>query len=410
MIGSILPDEVVTRVIRQLDRHTLEKSVVDIPQLRRLCTLKITDQETCFEKSSIVNVVTIQRVIQEKLDLDKLFEGYHFFEIEIHSIDDYNKYLKIYKVLARLIKLKKVLNIRFICDSIDLNYLKMFKSLFHHYNNDIINGFQNNHHGSALQNNWFTIVFENLKEIKSNCNHLLISSQVSYPMLKSLNLYYCSPKFYFEVLNYLNLNKFPKTFPKVTYVKFRDYMSEEEDTYSMHSNNYIKNRDDDDDVMDDYDDYDNNSDLDENEFFFDGLEIISNYKLSKLEVLIIKNCNVSKINKIYAPKLETLKIFEISNKHADAYDLNLIDSSSNVQRSFISSAVSTQCSIQANHFPYLKTLKIIGHLNLKDFSKNSLDLDEIQQVIIKGCNVEIIDKDTFWENYHSNNQISLEVL
>ncbi|CAM9019582.1 unnamed protein product [Wickerhamomyces anomalus] len=340
MIDS-LPNEVLRQIVRQLDNKTLDHSISQIPVLRKLSTLKITDNDEIMvnEDTSDVDVITIQSIIDHKLSLDSIFKQYHFYQIEIHNFSkDESIYMRFHKLLARLIRLKKI--------------------------------------------------------------------------IKSLNLYYCSPKFYFEILNYLDLQKFPSTFPNVTYLKLQDYMNEEEDIYSQHSNNYIKSRDDDDDGdnFDDYDDYDNNSDLDENEFYFDGLEIIQNYNLSKLQVLIIKNCNVSKIKKINAPNLDTFKIFELSNKHIDAYDLNLIDSSNIVKRSFISSAVSTSCCLQQNNFPNLRTLKIIGHLKLTDFSKNILDLDEIQQIIIKGCNVEIIDKDSFWDSYHGNNQIALEVL
>lgn len=404
MIDS-LPNEVLRQIVRQLDNKTLDHSISQIPVLRKLSTLKITDNDEIMvnEDTSDVDVITIQSIINHKLSLDSIFKQYHFYQIEIHNFSkDESIYMRFHKLLARLIRLKKIISIKYLGAEIDMNYLKMFKSLF------------NNHidPSSTHPVSWFDITFENLKQVKSNCNHLLISPNVSYPFLESLNLYYCSPKFYFEILNYLDLQKFPSTFPNVTYLKLQDYMNEEEDIYSQHSNNYIKSRDDDDDGenFDDYDDYDNNSDLDENEFYFDGLEIIQNYNLSKLQVLIIKNCNVSKIKKIYAPNLDTFKIFELSNKHIDAYDLNLIDSSNIVKRSFISSAVSTSCCLQQNNFPNLRTLKIIGHLKLTDFSKNILDLDEIQQIIIKGCNVEIIDKDSFWDSYHGNNQIALEVL
>lgn len=396
----MLPNEILGKIVCHLDKKTLNGAISEIPLLRKLSTLKITDDHDSIRSQD----KTI--AIQDITDLNELFSGYHFYDVELCAKGDEKLYMKTHKLLARLIRLKKVIHIRYLAEEIDMNYLKMFKSLF--YTHVDLSGIT---HSKV---SWYSIQFDNLKEIKSNCNHLLISPNVSYPSLKSLNLYYCSPKFYFEVLEYLNLSKHQTTFPKVTYLKFQDYMNEEEDLYSQHSNNYVKNRnnDDDDNEFDDYyDDYDNNSDLDENEFYFDGLEIIQNYKLSRLEVLIIKNCNVSKVKKIYAPYLDTFKIFELSNKHTDAYDLNLIDSSSNIlTRSFISSAVSTSCSLQQNNFPNLRTLKIIGHLKLTDFSKNILDLDEIQQIIIKGCNVEIIDKDSFWNSYHGTNQITVEVL
>lgn len=406
-----LPNEILRKIIKNLDNKTLNNAITEIPLLRHLTTLRITDSlSQDGDHSNNINTITVQSIISEKLNLDSLFKNYHFYQVEIHNeAKDETIYMRTHKILARLIKLKKIINIRYLSEEIDMNYLKMFKSLFHTHVD--MTGF------APTRVTWFWISFVKLKQIKSNCNHLLISPNVEYPVLKTLNLYYCSPKFYFEVLEYLNLTKHPCTFPKVTYVKLQDYMNEEEDLYSQHSNNYVRNRnydndDEDDDFndYDDYDDYDNNSDLDENEFYFDGLEIIQNYKLSKLEVLIIKNCNVSKVKKLFAPHLDTFKIFELSNKHTDAYDLNLIDSSNIVSRSFISSAVSTTCSLQQNNFPNLRTLKIIGHLKLTDFSKNILDLDEIQQIIIKGCNVEIIDKDSFWDSYHGTNQIAVEVL
>ncbi|ONH68073.1 hypothetical protein BON22_1901 [Cyberlindnera fabianii] len=388
MTGKLpLPNEVISVILSHVDPVTISQSLSQISELKPLLTLTVTDSQ---KSRPVGNVITIQEILERNLPLDSIIANYNFFDVHITQFEDEKVYLGTHRFLARLLRHKKDVRIVYHPSTVNMTYLKMFKSLFHSMP-PVPLGVRNPHH----------ISFPNVTDIRSNGNHLLISPQVEYPALETMNLYYCSSKFYFEVFDYLNLDKHKNTFPRLINLKLEDYMNEGEDLYSKNSDNYVRLEE----FDEDYDDYDHSSDLDENEFYFDGLELLQNYKLTRLETLTLKNCNVSRLKDINAPLLRSLKMLEITNKHIEAFDLNLVDSDHIQTRSFLSSSVSTSCSIQGNDMPSLKTFKIIGHIKLKDFSANKMRLSHLEEVVVKGTNVEIDNKDAFSSKYSKNNQL-----
>lgn len=372
-MSMMLPPEIISQVLSFTSKDTITGPVSQVPQLKQLVTMNITDS-SCKSGTS----VTVQEIAKGELRLDPLFRPYQFFNVFISHYGNDKVQLTVHRVIARLIKLQKHVNIVYVPGEIDMTYLKMFKSLFHDKNGD-----------------QYSVMFPNLKEVKTNGNHMLISDIAQYPALTTLSLYYCSARFYQEVLGFLDLTKHPHTLQSLRKLKLEDYMNEEEDAYSMHSNNYVR-------YDEDYDDYDYNSDLDENEFYFDGLEIVQNLALTSLESLALKNCNMSKFKGNEAPMLQSLKIVEVSNKHIEAFDLNLVDSEHITTRSFLHSSISTSFSITSNNMPQLKILKVVGHIHLKGFSDNVL---RVRDVILKGCNVELDTVESFLHNYRDSNTI-----
>jgi hypothetical protein len=369
-----LPFEIVTLILHQTDLDTITRSVAQIPQLKQLITLTITDSAKNHGTDTNTNTMTLQDITS--MPLDTVFQRYQFYEVLIGGYKE-KEYLLIHRILARLIKHQKHINVVYAPAEINMTYLKMFKSLFH-----------------EVTDRRYAVSCPNITEVKTNGNHLLISDIVEYPKLTSLNLYYCSSKFYSQCLEFLDLSKH-STFPSLTTLKLQDYMNEEEDSYSLHSNNFVSE-----DY--DYDDFDHNSDLDENEFYFDGLELVQNYTLTRLKSLSMKNCNVSSFKSNYAPMLETLKIFELSNKHIEAFDLNLVDGEHIETHTFLNSSISTSCSVISNRLPSLQTLKLIGHVQLKSFKGNRLKLPD---VVMKGCNFDLETKEAFTQQFGYRNEI-----
>lgn len=376
-----LPPEIISTVLSYTDTHTINTSVASIPFLCSLITLTFTDAPELPTDGG--NYISTREILKTQLPLDPLIMRYRLFKVIITSMDDEKLYLVMHRLLARLIKHTKPIEVTYFPDTIDMTHLKMFKSLFHDKSHSLCH---------------YHVSFPNISAIKTNANHLLMSGIVAYPALVTLNLYYCSSKFYSDVLQYCDLSRHPHTLPQLLHLKLRDYMNEDEDVYSMHSNNYIPC------YGDDYDDYDHNSDLDENEFYFDGLEIIQNFTLTKIQSLVLKNCNVSTLKNVKAPQLHTLKLMELSNKHIEAFDLNLIDGDHQATRyrSFLGSSISTSCSITKNSFPTLQCFKIVGHIRLKQFSANVLG---VREVIVKGCNIDLETRQLFMDKYGASNTL-----
>ncbi|ODV71919.1 uncharacterized protein CYBJADRAFT_25054 [Cyberlindnera jadinii NRRL Y-1542] len=386
-----LPPEILTTVLSYTDIDTITRSVAQVPQLKKLITLNIND----LEPSKWLNTVSLSEIQKLNLHLEPLFNRYRFFTFHITRVDDDKDYMTLYRVLSRLLKDRaRHVEIVYDVEEINVTHLKMLKYLFH----------------DKPRPEQYRVRFPRLRELKTNGNHLLMNDVVEYTQLRTMNLYYCSSKFYSEVLGYLNLDRHPTTLPQLTQLKLQDYMNEEEDVYSMHSNNYVRKNGYDDDYDDDYDDYDHNSDLDENEFYFDGLEIVQNLKLTRLESLVMKNCNVSTFKSIVAPRLRLLRIMEVSNKHIEAFDLNLVDiqgEEESIKRSFLNSSVSTSCSIVGNELPQLQSLVLIGHIKLRALTNNTLGNLHSGQVLLRVCNCEVTDISKFQDQYKHSNTLLL---
>jgi hypothetical protein len=303
-------------------------------------------------------------------------------------------YLKLFKVLRLLLNKggRFSLKVDYLLSEIDLSYSKMFKTLFHSLSSS-----------EPKRKAKYILNFPNLKKVKTNSNHLLVNDFSRYQSLETLNLYYCSSNFVLEVFEYLNVEKHDSTFPALRNLKIQDYMNESEDVYLKTSDNYVNHGDYEDD------DFDHNSDFDENEFYFDGLEILQSFSTFNLESLIMKNCNLSILNNMKFPNLINLKIVSIDDKHIDAYDLihsddftldqNLNDTKY-IQSSFKSGL---KLAIINNYFPKLKNFILIGNILLNKFQHNIFET-KLDNVFIKCVSTEVDTFSMFQELFEKKNR------
>lgn len=353
----VLPNEILSKIMTQVDKNTIN-SINQIPELKNLISIE-------------VNIGNIKQI-----DLSS-FDNYKNIEININDSGFFEEdvYLKLHKVLKYLIAKKLNVKINYSLDEINLNYLKLFKSLF--------NNIKNN----------YLIDFTNLSKIKVNSNHLLINNNSIYNNLNSLNLYYCSSNFLLhDVFN--NLDN-AKIFPNLVNLKIQDYMNESEDVYLKTSDNYNKNFNNDDS------DFEHNSDFDENEFYFDGLEILQNLNLFKLQNLTIKNCNLSILKNIQFNSLINLKIISINDKHSDAFDL-ITNDHENYNRD-LNFKNGSNLSILNNNLSNLKNLVIIGNLKIKPKFKNNKFGNDLQSVFIKCVDCDLTSVEEFKQTFNDTN-------
>jgi hypothetical protein len=383
----VLPNEVLLKIIANLDISSIHTGIAQIPELKSLIT--ITLDKKLLESIIQSNNKTVSDI--------SYFQGYQFVEVCIDDLEYLSNnalYLKLFKVLRLLLNKggRFSLKVDYLLSEIDLSYSKMFKTLFHSLSSS-----------EPKRKAKYILNFPNLKKVKTNSNHLLVNDFSRYQSLETLNLYYCSSNFVLEVFEYLNVEKHDSTFPALRNLKIQDYMNESEDVYLKTSDNYVNHGDYEDD------DFDHNSDFDENEFYFDGLEILQSFSTFNLESLIMKNCNLSILNNMKFPNLINLKIVSIDDKHIDAYDLihsddftldqNLNDTKY-IQSSFKSGL---KLAIINNYFPKLKNFILIGNILLNKFQHNIFET-KLDNVFIKCVSTEVDTFSMFQELFEKKNR------